>query len=134
MCRLTDVPQFLKDGINNRTDEYGGPIESRCRFALEVVWACCEEIGSEKVRRALGVRLAWGLDALGCSWLGGLMPPAGAFAWRAAAWRSSCLRLAPAAARCMCAGGHPAVALWRLPGCRRLAPLRSQHLLEELNK
>ncbi|EFN55195.1 hypothetical protein CHLNCDRAFT_52565 [Chlorella variabilis] len=42
------IDQFLKDGINNRTDEYGGPIESRCRFALEVVWACCEEIGSEK--------------------------------------------------------------------------------------
>lgn len=25
------IDQFLKDGINNRTDAYGGPIENRCR-------------------------------------------------------------------------------------------------------
>ncbi|KAI3428554.1 hypothetical protein D9Q98_007376 [Chlorella vulgaris] len=48
------IDQFLKDGINDRTDDYGGPIENRCRFALEVMKAVCEEVGSEKV----GLRLS----------------------------------------------------------------------------
>ena len=30
------LEQFLKDGINKRTDEYGGSIPNRCRFTLEV--------------------------------------------------------------------------------------------------
>jgi len=30
------IDQFLKDGANKRTDAYGGPIENRIRFALEV--------------------------------------------------------------------------------------------------
>ena len=30
------IDQFLKDGTNKRTDSYGGPIENRIRFALEV--------------------------------------------------------------------------------------------------
>lgn len=25
------IDQFLKDGINDRTDQYGGSIENRCR-------------------------------------------------------------------------------------------------------
>lgn len=48
------IDQFLKDGINDRTDAYGGPIENRCRFALEVMKAVCEEIGSKKA----GIRLS----------------------------------------------------------------------------
>ncbi|MFN7729942.1 MAG: alkene reductase [Bdellovibrio sp.] len=31
------VDQFLQSGSNQRTDQYGGPIENRARFALEVV-------------------------------------------------------------------------------------------------
>ncbi|WP_026607977.1 alkene reductase [Methylocapsa acidiphila] len=31
------IDQFLKDGVNRRTDAYGGPVENRARFALEVV-------------------------------------------------------------------------------------------------
>ena len=31
------IDQFLRDGSNKRTDNYGGSIENRCRFALEVV-------------------------------------------------------------------------------------------------
>ncbi|CAI9115117.1 OLC1v1015953C1 [Oldenlandia corymbosa var. corymbosa] len=31
------IDQFLKDHVNDRTDEYGGSSENRCRFALEVV-------------------------------------------------------------------------------------------------
>ena len=48
------IDQFLKDGINDRTDEYGGSIENRCRFALEIVRACIAEVGSQKVRAPLG--------------------------------------------------------------------------------
>ncbi|XP_058090123.1 putative 12-oxophytodienoate reductase 11 [Magnolia sinica] len=48
------IDQFLKDGVNNRTDEYGGTIENRCRFALEVVEAVVGEIGADKV----GIRLS----------------------------------------------------------------------------
>ena len=31
------IDQFLRDGANKRTDSYGGAIENRARFALEVV-------------------------------------------------------------------------------------------------
>ena len=31
------IDQFLKDHTNKRTDEYGGSIENRCRFLLEIV-------------------------------------------------------------------------------------------------
>lgn len=31
------VDEFLRDGCNKRTDEYGGSIENRCKFALEVI-------------------------------------------------------------------------------------------------
>lgn len=34
------VDQFLHDGSNRRTDEYGGPIHHRSRFLLEIVDAC----------------------------------------------------------------------------------------------
>jgi len=33
------IDQFLWKGSNQRTDEYGGTLENRCRFALEVVKA-----------------------------------------------------------------------------------------------
>ncbi|GAB4814383.1 hypothetical protein N2152v2_001429 [Parachlorella kessleri] len=48
------IDQFLKDEANHRTDEYGGSIENRCRFALEVVKAVADEVGSDKV----GIRLS----------------------------------------------------------------------------
>ncbi|KAI7756280.1 hypothetical protein M8C21_032825 [Ambrosia artemisiifolia] len=46
--------QFMKDGVNDRTDEFGGSLENRCRFALEVVDAIVKEIGADKV----GIRLS----------------------------------------------------------------------------
>lgn len=54
----TDYPpplaaQFIKDSVNKRTDDYGGPIENRCRFALEVVAAVVEEVGASRV----GIRI-----------------------------------------------------------------------------
>ncbi|OIV89139.1 hypothetical protein TanjilG_26628, partial [Lupinus angustifolius] len=46
--------QFMKDAVNDRADEYGGSIENRCRFTLEVVEAIANEIGPERV----GIRLS----------------------------------------------------------------------------
>ena len=48
------VDQFLKDQVNDRTDEYGGSLENRCRFALEIVEAISKEIGAHRV----GIRLS----------------------------------------------------------------------------
>ncbi|KAK1403699.1 12-oxophytodienoate reductase 11 [Heracleum sosnowskyi] len=48
------IDQFLKDQVNDRTDEYGGSLENRCRFALEVVEAVSEEIGADRV----GIRIS----------------------------------------------------------------------------
>lgn len=48
------IDQFTKDGANQRTDEYGGSIENRARFVLEVVDAVTKEIGAGRV----GIRLS----------------------------------------------------------------------------
>ncbi|XP_071701765.1 putative 12-oxophytodienoate reductase 11 [Rutidosis leptorrhynchoides] len=48
------IDQFLKDQVNDRTDDYGGSLENRCRFALEVVETIANEIGPDKV----GIRLS----------------------------------------------------------------------------
>ncbi|KAK1280967.1 putative 12-oxophytodienoate reductase 11 [Acorus gramineus] len=48
------IDQFLKDQINERTDKYGGTLENRCRFALEIVEAVANEIGPDRV----GIRLS----------------------------------------------------------------------------
>lgn len=45
------VDQFLKDGSNKRTDSYGGSLENRLRFLKEIVTACQEAIGKNKVPR-----------------------------------------------------------------------------------
>jgi len=42
------IDQFLQDVSNNRTDEYGGSIENRARFALEVVKAVTDVVGESK--------------------------------------------------------------------------------------
>ncbi|CAB4297981.1 unnamed protein product [Prunus armeniaca] len=48
------IDQFMKDQVNDRTDEYGGSLENRCRFPLEIVEAVANEIGADKV----GIRLS----------------------------------------------------------------------------
>ncbi|KAL1195343.1 putative 12-oxophytodienoate reductase-like protein 1 [Cardamine amara subsp. amara] len=48
------VDQFMKDTVNDRTDSYGGSLENRCRFALEVIEAVTNEIGPDRV----GIRLS----------------------------------------------------------------------------
>ena len=43
------IDQFLRDGANFRTDEYGGSIENRLRFVTQVLRAVGAEIGMERV-------------------------------------------------------------------------------------
>jgi 2,4-dienoyl-CoA reductase-like NADH-dependent reductase (Old Yellow Enzyme family) len=57
------VQQFFAPSANTRTDEYGGGIANRARFAIEVASAIAAEIGPEKT----GIRLSpgtgmWGID------------------------------------------------------------------------
>ncbi len=57
------VQQFFAPSANTRTDEYGGSIENRARFALEVVAAIAAEIGADRtaIRLSPGTTL-WGID------------------------------------------------------------------------
>ena len=48
------VEQFLRDSLNDRTDQYGGSIENRARFLIELMTAVCKEIGPGRV----GLRLS----------------------------------------------------------------------------
>ena len=48
------IDQFLQDGSNQRTDEYGGSIENRARFLLEVVEAVASVWGADRV----GIKLS----------------------------------------------------------------------------
>lgn len=48
------LDQFLRDGINQRTDQYGGSIENRARLLLEVTQAIVQEIGAERT----GIRIS----------------------------------------------------------------------------
>ncbi len=41
------IDQFLWEGSNQRTDEYGGSLENRCRFALEVVQAVRAKVSAD---------------------------------------------------------------------------------------
>jgi N-ethylmaleimide reductase len=48
------IDQFLKDGSNRRDDRYGGSVENRLRFMLEVVSAVVAVWGADRV----GIRLS----------------------------------------------------------------------------
>jgi len=48
------IDQFLRDKTNHRTDQYGGSIENRSKFLLEVVDAVAAAIGKERT----GIRLS----------------------------------------------------------------------------
>ncbi|URE16684.1 12-oxophytodienoate reductase [Musa troglodytarum] len=54
------IDQFLKDGINDRTDAYGGSLQNRCRFLMEVTRAVTSAVGPERV----AVRLSPAIDHL----------------------------------------------------------------------
>jgi N-ethylmaleimide reductase len=48
------LEQFLSPVSNKRNDNYGGSIENRCRFLLEVIGGAVEAIGKERI----GIRLS----------------------------------------------------------------------------
>lgn len=48
------LDEFLRDGSNQRTDNYGGSIENRARLTLEVLQAVCDVWGSDRV----GIRIS----------------------------------------------------------------------------
>ncbi len=41
------ITQFLSSGINDRKDEYGGSLENRARFLLEIIRAIRQEVGHD---------------------------------------------------------------------------------------
>lgn len=50
----------MKDGINERTDEYGGSLQNRCKLIIQVVQAVVSAIGADRV----GVRISPAIDHL----------------------------------------------------------------------
>jgi len=48
------IDQFVQDNSNRRTDDYGGSIENRSRFAVEVATAVVDAVGADRV----GIRLS----------------------------------------------------------------------------
>lgn len=48
------LDQFLRDGSNIRTDDYGGSIENRARLPLEVTAAVTEVFGADRVGYRVG--------------------------------------------------------------------------------
>ena len=53
------VDQFLQDNSNHRTDAYGGSIENRSRFLLEVVGALASVWGGDRVGVRIGPAGRW---------------------------------------------------------------------------
>lgn len=51
--------QFLQDVSNNRTDEYGGSIENRARFPLEILGAVANAVGEERTAIRLSPFNPW---------------------------------------------------------------------------
>ncbi|XP_078179757.1 oxophytodienoate-reductase 3 [Carex rostrata] len=54
------LDQFLKDGINDRSDSYGGSLPNRCRLIDEVTRAVCGAVGPDRV----GLRISPAIDHL----------------------------------------------------------------------
>ncbi len=48
------LEQFVNPNVNTRTDSWGGSVENRARFVVEVARAVADEIGAERV----GIRLS----------------------------------------------------------------------------
>lgn len=57
------IQQFFAPSSNVRKDEYGGSVENRARFAIEIAKAIIEEIGADKtaIRLSPGTMM-WGID------------------------------------------------------------------------
>ncbi|NQD40501.1 alkene reductase [Glutamicibacter halophytocola] len=57
------IEQFLDDGINQRTDEYGGSLENRLRFLFEVLNAVIKHIPANRVGIRFSPSSDW-MDAI----------------------------------------------------------------------
>lgn len=57
------IQQFFAPSANTRSDEYGGAIANRARFAIEVAAAVADEIGADRtaIRLSPGTAM-WGID------------------------------------------------------------------------
>lgn len=55
------IDQFLRDATNKRTDDYGGSVEGKSRFALEVMEAVVKAVGQKKV----GLRISPWMESSG---------------------------------------------------------------------
>src|SRR6266849_10276266 len=57
------IQQFFAPSANARTDEYGGSIANRARFAIEVATTVAGEIGADRtaIRLSPGITM-WGID------------------------------------------------------------------------
>ena len=56
------IDQFLRDGTNRRSDDYGGSVDNRLRFMTRVVEAVATEVGIERT----GIRLSPVGESQGC--------------------------------------------------------------------
>ena len=68
------IDQFLRDGANKRTDAYGGPVENRARFLIEVLTAVTKAIGADRVGLRLSPLNSYNsmIDSDPIGWIGGL--------------------------------------------------------------
>jgi len=57
------IEQFLRDSANHRKDEYGGSIENRSRFLMEIVDGVGQAIGRERVGVRLSPANTWNIPA-----------------------------------------------------------------------
>jgi NADPH2 dehydrogenase len=59
------LDQFIQTAFNQRTDEYGGSVENRLRFVLEVTDAVVKAVGANRV----GIRLSPYFITTGKLWI-----------------------------------------------------------------
>ena len=57
------IEQFLRDGSNKRSDEYGGDIPGRARFLFEIVDGIADAIGADRVGVRLSPANTWNVPA-----------------------------------------------------------------------
>ena len=57
------IEQFLRDSANHRKDEYGGSIENRSRFLMEIVEGVGQAVGRERVGVRLSPANIWNIPA-----------------------------------------------------------------------
>ncbi|KAI9375073.1 hypothetical protein BJX61DRAFT_495514 [Aspergillus egyptiacus] len=53
------IDQFLQDGTNRRQDGWGGSVEKRARFAVEVAKSMCDAVGPDRVGFRLSPWNTW---------------------------------------------------------------------------